>query len=61
MIDAWVPAEDVRSIHQYVQRDLLAEGAWKIQPRTFRVAQLDWQERLHPGGDRLSWSELLER
>jgi hypothetical protein len=60
-IEAWVPAEDVRSIYQHVQRDLLAEEArTKTQPRTFRVAQFVWEEELRCG-ERPSWPVLLER
>jgi hypothetical protein len=59
--EAWVPAEDVRSIYQHVQRDLLAEEACpKTQPRTFRVAQFVWEEELR-SGKRPSWPDLLER
>jgi hypothetical protein len=60
-IEAWVPAEDVRSIYHHVQRDLLAEESYpKVRPRTFRVAQFVWEEELRCG-KRPSWPVLLER
>jgi hypothetical protein len=60
-IEAWVPADDVRSIYQHVQRDLLAEkGCPKTQPRTYKVAQFVWEQRLRHG-KRLTFPTLLER
>jgi len=60
-IEAWVPAEDVRSIYHHVQRDLLAKESYpKVQPRTFRVTQFVWEEELRCG-KRPSWRVLLER
>lgn len=60
-VEAWVPADDVRNIYQHVQRDVLAEEACpKTQPRTFRVAQFVWEEKLRSGTS-LSWPDLLER
>jgi hypothetical protein len=60
-IEAWVPADDVRNIYQYVQRDLLAEKAGpKTQPRTYNVAQFVWEQKLRHG-ERLTWPALFER
>jgi hypothetical protein len=60
-IEAWVPAEDVRSIYQHVQRDLLAEDSYpKTHPRTFNVARFVWEEELRHG-KRQSWPVLFER
>jgi hypothetical protein len=59
--EAWVPAEDVRSIYEHVQSDLLAEQASpKTQPHTFRVAQFVWEEELRCG-ERPSWENLFNR
>jgi|SRR5215207_7472050 len=59
--EAWVPAEDVRSIYQHVQRDLLAEDSYpKTHPRTFNVARFVWEEELRHG-KRQSWPVLFER
>ena len=60
-VEAWVPADDVRNIYQHVQRDVLTEEACpKTQPRTFRVAQFVWEEKLRSGTS-LRWPDLLER
>jgi hypothetical protein len=60
-IEAWVPADDVRSIYQHVQRGLLAEKARpKTQPRTYNVARFVWEQKLRHG-ERLTWPTLLER
>jgi hypothetical protein len=59
--EAWVPADDVRSIYQHVQRDLLVEDACpKTHPRTFNVARFVWAEELRHG-KRPSWPVLFER
>jgi hypothetical protein len=68
-IEAWVPAEEVRNIYQYVQRDLLAETAPpKTTACTFRVAQFVWEEELRNPhefrklrSDKQLWPALLER
>jgi hypothetical protein len=65
-IEAWVPADDVRSIYQHVQRlyvqsgILVEEDCPKTQPRTYNVARFVWEEEFRCG-TRPSWPVLLER
>ena len=65
-IEAWVPADDVRSIYQHAQRVyaqsglLVEQGPPKTQPRTYNVARFVWEEELRCG-KRASWPVLLER
>jgi hypothetical protein len=62
--EAWIPAEDVKSLYQFVQGCLSEEkeSPPKTHARTYKVVEFVWDAKSSWCEDNLpTWQELLER